>query len=147
MALSNDKIERLVKIATMYYEENKNQSEIASALGISRPLVSRYLTEARDFGIVKIQIQSPIEERRMILDRLQEKYGIRGGAVIETSENVVDTDRDIADCIVDGLSNTENMQIGVGWGSIIGTVADRLDHRSEWSISSSRAARLYRDDH
>ena len=53
MALSNDKIERLVKIATMYYEENKNQSEIASALGISRPLVSRYLTEARDFGIVK----------------------------------------------------------------------------------------------
>ena len=60
MALSNDKIERLVKIATMYYEENKNQSEIASALGISRPLVSRYLTEARDFGNVKIQIQSPI---------------------------------------------------------------------------------------
>ena len=131
MALSNDKIERLVKIATMYYEENKNQSEIASALGISRPLVSRYLTEARDFGIVKIQIQSPIEERRMILDRLQEKYGIRGGAVIETSENVVDTDRDIADCIVDGLSNTESMQIGVGWGSIIGTVADRLSTAPE----------------
>ena len=41
MALSNDKIEKLVKIATMYYEENKNQSEIASALGISRPLVTK----------------------------------------------------------------------------------------------------------
>ena len=50
MALSNDKIEKLVKIASMYYEENKNQNEIARSLGISRPLVSRYLTEAREFG-------------------------------------------------------------------------------------------------
>lgn len=131
MALSNDKIEKLVKIATMYYEENKNQSEIAASLGISRPLVSRYLTEARDFGIVRIQIQSPIEERKIILSRLQEKYGIRGGAVIENSENLVDTNRDIADCIVEGLANTEGMQIGVGWGSIIGTVADRLNMAPE----------------
>lgn len=127
MALSNDKIEKLVKIASMYYEENKNQNEIARSLGISRPLVSRYLTEAREFGIVKIQIQSPIEERKIILDRLQEKYGIRGGAVIETSENVVDTNRDIADCIVKGLKDTAGMQIGIGWGSIIGTIADRLN--------------------
>lgn len=127
MALSNDRIEKLVKIARMYYEENQTQSEIARSLGISRPLISRYLTDAREFGIVKIQIQSPIEERKIILDRLQEKYGIRSGAVIETCENLVDTNQDIADCIVEGLTSTEGLQIGVGWGSIIGVVADRLN--------------------
>lgn len=131
MSLSNEKIEKLVIISRMYYEEDKNQSEIAKAMGISRPLVSRYLSEAREYGIVKIQIQSPIEERKILLDGLKEKYGIRGGSVIETRNNIVDTNDDIADCIIEGLANIEGMQIGVGWGSIIGTVAARLDQANQ----------------
>ena len=50
------KIERMVNVARLYYEQNKTQNEIAKELGISRPLVSILLTEARTCGIVTISI-------------------------------------------------------------------------------------------
>lgn len=50
------KIERMVNVARLYYEQNMTQSEIAKELGISRPLVSILLTEARACGIVTITI-------------------------------------------------------------------------------------------
>ena len=50
------KIERMVNVARLYYEQNKTQNEIAKELGISRPLVSILLTEARTCGIGTISI-------------------------------------------------------------------------------------------
>lgn len=50
------KIERMVNVARLYYEQNMTQNEIAKELGISRPLVSILLTEARTCGIVTISI-------------------------------------------------------------------------------------------
>ena len=50
------KIERMVNVARLYYEQNMTQNEIAKELGISRPLVSILLTEARACGIVTITI-------------------------------------------------------------------------------------------
>ena len=41
MIPADKRIERLTQVARMYYEQNMNQSEIARALGISRPLVKR----------------------------------------------------------------------------------------------------------
>ena len=46
----------LVKIAQMYYEENKTQSEISKILGIHRTSISRMLKTIREKKIVKIFI-------------------------------------------------------------------------------------------
>jgi DNA-binding transcriptional regulator LsrR (DeoR family) len=43
----------------MYYEEDATQAEIAARMGISRPSVSRLLSEARRQGIVKIMVLEP----------------------------------------------------------------------------------------
>ncbi len=43
-------------VATMYYLEEANQAEIATKLSISRPAVSRLLTEARRLGVVQFVI-------------------------------------------------------------------------------------------
>lgn len=126
MSLSNDKIRKLVAIAQLYYEENKTQSEIAKEMGISRALISRYLTEARNYGVVKIQIQSPVEEAKLLLEKLEEQFGIRGGYVVANSLNESDTNRDIADVVIEGLDKLNGMPIGVGWGSIIGTISQRF---------------------
>ena len=48
---------KLVTVARMYYEDNMNQSEIAKVLGVTRPLVSIYLTEAKELGIIVDRIQ------------------------------------------------------------------------------------------
>lgn len=67
------KIERMVNVARLYYEQNKTQNEIAKELGISRPLVSILLTEARTCGIVTISINRVEALRAPDGDRLCEE--------------------------------------------------------------------------
>ena len=63
------KIERMVNVARLYYEQNMTQNEIAKELGISRPLVSILLTEARACGIVTITINQGEDVRADAADR------------------------------------------------------------------------------
>jgi deoxyribonucleoside regulator len=64
----------LVEIARAYYIENRTQAEIASSVGISRSQVSRYLSEAREAGIVQIRIVSPDEPASGLGELLHGRY-------------------------------------------------------------------------
>ena len=46
-----EKQKRLAYVARRYYLEDQKQSDIARELGVSRPLVSRMLSEARELGL------------------------------------------------------------------------------------------------
>lgn len=50
----------LYSVAKMYYCDNKGQQEIANAMGVSRPQVSRMLKEARELKIVDIDRKSVV---------------------------------------------------------------------------------------
>jgi DNA-binding transcriptional regulator LsrR (DeoR family) len=52
----------LFAAAKMYYEDDATQAEIAARIGVSRPTVSRLLSEARRQGIVKITVIEPAHE-------------------------------------------------------------------------------------
>lgn len=75
----------LVKIAQMYYEEGATQSEIAAEVGVSRSLISKYLSKARELGIVEIIIHDdevhPFKNLERKLERL---YGLREVVCIPT---------------------------------------------------------------
>jgi DNA-binding transcriptional regulator LsrR (DeoR family) len=58
-----DRDNLLADVAEMYFFEGLNQSEISKRIGVTRSMVSRMLTEARNKGIVNIQI-----ERRFTFD-------------------------------------------------------------------------------
>ena len=78
------KVERLVEVARMYYEQDRTQSEIAAHYGISRPMVSKLLKTARDTGIVTIRIQAPqIREsgQASLMELVGRKFGVYGGLV------------------------------------------------------------------
>jgi DNA-binding transcriptional regulator LsrR (DeoR family) len=47
--------------ATLYYEEEATQAEVAQRLGLSRATVSRLLSEARRAGIVRIEVIAPVD--------------------------------------------------------------------------------------
>ena len=52
MGLTLEKQRKLAHVAQRYYLEDWKQSDIAEELGVSRPLISRMLREARElFGI------------------------------------------------------------------------------------------------
>lgn len=64
--------------ARLYYLEDATQAEIAARLGVSRPTVSRLLSEARRAGIVRIEVVAPMEEDGADLeDELREALGLR----------------------------------------------------------------------
>ncbi|NQS92404.1 MAG: winged helix-turn-helix transcriptional regulator [Chloroflexi bacterium] len=54
---SRNRINKLTDVAEMYFLEGLTQAEIAKKVGVTRSMVSRMVTEARDLGIVKIKIE------------------------------------------------------------------------------------------
>ena len=64
----------LVEVARLYYDHDFSQQQIAEKVGISRPVVSRLLTQAREQGIVRIEIFDPTQEGIELETALQEKY-------------------------------------------------------------------------
>ncbi|MGE8203750.1 sugar-binding transcriptional regulator [Heyndrickxia sp. NPDC080065] len=63
----------LIKVAQMYYEEGATQSEIAKKIGVSRSLISKYLTTARELGIVEITIHDEHYRQYRSLERKIER--------------------------------------------------------------------------
>ena len=53
------KIRQMVDICEQYYLKGRNQQDIATELGLSRPSVSRLLNQARAEGIVTITVHNP----------------------------------------------------------------------------------------
>ena len=78
------RILRLVEISRLYYKQNLTQVEVAKKFNISRPLVSKLLAEARDSGIVHIEIKNPITTNTELLDQLSDIYNLEGGLIVPT---------------------------------------------------------------
>ena len=83
MAPSKEKLLRLAHVARRYYLEDWKQIDIARELGVSRPLVSRMLGEARELGVVQITVYEPGEESAVLLDRLRLSTSLQGGVLVE----------------------------------------------------------------
>ena len=80
-----DRASLLADVAEMYYLEEKNQAEIAKAIGVTRSMVSRILTEARESGIVEIRIQRPLQSDAELESALKEKFGLKDIYVVVTN--------------------------------------------------------------
>ncbi|WP_208590031.1 sugar-binding transcriptional regulator [Gracilibacillus suaedae] len=77
----------LAKIANLYYEEDATQSEIAKVFGVSRSLISKYLSKARELGIVEIKINDQESHPFMEIESTLEKmYGLREVIIIPSVE-------------------------------------------------------------
>ena len=73
-----------VRVAELYYEENKSQDEIGGLLGITRWKVGRLLTQARERGIVRIEIVHPRARRLGAERQLRERFGLHDAVVVPT---------------------------------------------------------------
>lgn len=126
MIPAEQKIERMIAIARMYYEQDMNQSQIAKELGISRPLVSVLLTEAKACGIVKITINDIGVNREKMAKCLKERFDLNHVILVLDANNAGETNKAVANeaffyCF--GKKNA-NKSVGIGWGSMMGCMAD-----------------------
>jgi DNA-binding transcriptional regulator LsrR (DeoR family) len=139
MMREDNDILRLVEIARLYYEKQLTQAQIAKRLNVSRPAVSKLLSEARNRGIVKIEIKSPLESMEDLLSQLIEGFGLRGGLIVPAgSADETLRDRFLisqAAIYVERLLPTFK-KIGLGWGYSVGSLIDELKQhnpRESWN--------------
>jgi deoxyribonucleoside regulator len=119
----------LADVAQMYYLERKGQAEIAHVIGVTRSMVSRLLTEARDAGIVEIRIRrSPwldAELRMALIERfnLKEAHVVR---VPQTPGSRLLDYLGVAGAQLLKPLLTPGIVFGVAWGTSVSAVVNEL---------------------
>jgi deoxyribonucleoside regulator len=129
--ISLEKQKKLAYVAQKYYIEDQKQSDIARDLGVSRPLISRMLSEARELGIVEITIHEPGAREARLLERLQLSSSIRGGILVEDGANDDATNRLLSQGAVELLRQLGVRRLGVGWGYLIGQLVSWLEENPQ----------------
>lgn len=127
MNVDKNKLQKLTDIARLYYEQDMTQSEIAKRYGVSRPLISRMLKEAKDAGIVKIEICPPFPEGRHIMELACEIFGLRGGIAVPArgNDNLINDAVSLA--AVGYMEKLKQSSCGIGWGHIIGNLVSLME--------------------
>jgi len=122
----------LLEAARLYYEHNLNQAQIAARLDVSRPGVSRLLQEARDAGIVKIQIVDPGATGTRLEAALREKYGLQHVEVVPSDPNDAVLKSRLGSALVHFIDTllSEGTTLGVSWGSTLQAATAHLKPRA-----------------
>jgi deoxyribonucleoside regulator len=114
-----------VRVAELYYDENKTQDEIGALLGVTRWKVGRLLTRARTSGIVRIEIVHPRARRLGVERELRERFGLRDAVVIPDADDVSSR---VAQAAADYLTALRPVPrtLGISWGRTLDGIANHL---------------------
>ena len=116
-------------VARRYFIEDKQKSEIADELGISRFKVARLLDEARSSGIVRIYVDMPADIDLHVGAELVSTFSIGRAIVVKTSDSATDTEG-----YVIGAAAAEYLRgrltpadlVGISWGTSLTNVIDAI---------------------
>lgn len=127
MKSDHEKRRRLAYVARRYYLDDQKQSDIAAELGVSRPMVSRLLTEARQLGVVEITVHDPEVKAASLLERLRAGSSIKDGILVEDGAGDASTNQLLSQGAVELLEQLQSRRLGVGWGHLIGQLVTWLE--------------------
>lgn len=117
-----------VRVAELYYEENKTQDEVGALLGITRWKVGRLLTRAREVGIVRIEIIHPRARRLDVERQLVDRFGLKDAVVVPLPTDDEEVSPRVAQAAADYLAAVRPVPrtLGVSWGRTLDEVARLL---------------------
>lgn len=131
--------ELLATVASLYYQLNQSQGQIASRLEISNSTVSRLIREARERGIVQIHIQMPIPRDLEMEQVFLERFSLKDIYILRTTPDAHDTNLlDAIGRLAAGYIERMVEQfavdaaIGVAWGTgVHATVSAMRDNAAQ----------------
>lgn len=120
----------LAKVAYLYYIEDKNQNEISKELNIYRTTISRMLKQARETGIVNIEIKDYDLSIFSLETYLKNKFQLKDVVITPNQED--ETEEAINDTLAKEAAYflkrvvTKNAVVGVAWGKTIRNMIGKL---------------------
>jgi deoxyribonucleoside regulator len=119
----------MIQVAKRYYELDMTMGELAKELNLTRWQASRLLTDAREAGIVRIEIVPRAPRSPDIEARLQRRYSLKEAVVVPHSGEedeglLLESVAQAAARLLAGLGKVP--LIGVSWGRTMSAVAHRL---------------------
>lgn len=114
----------LVRAAELYYEDNKTQDEIGALLRLTRWKVGRLLAQAREDGIVRIEIVHPRARRTSLERQLVARFGLADAVVVPETDDLLAVPAAAADYLA--ALRPVPRTLGVSWGRTIDAVATAL---------------------
>lgn len=127
--LSDERLELLARVAHMYYEQGMTQHRISSEMGYSRSAISRFLTEARQVGIVEIRINYPLLRKPDLEQILEQRFNLRYVRVLSRGTLAYSRALNHLGALGARLLESqirEGSVLGVSWGSAVYEVAHAL---------------------
>lgn len=120
----------MVQVAKLFYDLEMNQSDIARETGLTRWQVSRLLREARECGVVRIEIIARSTRLPHLEAELQRRYGLREALVVADSEqdSALNSVTQVAARYLCNLQPAPDL-IGVSWGRTLTKMAQWLTPR------------------
>jgi DNA-binding transcriptional regulator LsrR (DeoR family) len=118
-----------VAIACRYYFDNLSKKEIAEEFGISRFKVSRVLDQARETGLVRIEIGLPAAIDAELSERLRRAFGLHHAIVITSSNEPAELLRShLGEMAASLLTEVvvEGDVLGIGWGRTLNSMTAAL---------------------
>ena len=121
------RIDLLADVAELYYVNKKSQAEIAAKIGFTRSMVSRMLTEARELGLVKIQIKRPYNLDNELTTAFRNKYNLKQAAVVTVpaGQSLLSSLGKIAARILIKSLHC-NTILGTSWGTAISATVEEI---------------------
>ncbi len=127
----------LLEVARQYYDYGMSQASIAEASGYSRPTVGRMLAEARESGIVHIQVTHPLERVLELEATIRNRFGIDHVHVappnLAQRDGVTEVARATSD-LLDAILGP-NMSVGLSNGRILTELLNWLRPHRELEAS------------
>lgn len=128
------RLDQKVRAAWMYYIAGQNQSEIASQLGTSRPVVQRLIAAAKEEGIVSIGLHHPVANCLDYALLLQEKYRLIECNIVPAFSEESTLDSVSFGCyqlMARYLQDNKEKIIGLGSGLTLKKALQRIDFDSQ----------------
>jgi DNA-binding transcriptional regulator LsrR (DeoR family) len=125
-----DRSELLARIASLYYEDNLTQVDVAGVVGISRSTVSRLLREAKETGIVEITVHYPWKTIRDLEEALVNRFAVHCAKVLADRGRSADEMAGglgvLAARFLEGILQ-DGAVLGVSWGRAVQSTIRALD--------------------
>ncbi len=122
----------LVLVASLYYEHDYNQQQIADRLNISRSNISRLLKEAKQKGLVEVRIRKPISTVPELEREFVRRFGLHHAMIIENrgrdlTESLQSAGQ-LAARYLEEILNPGDV-LAISWGTGVGSVVDAISRQ------------------